>query len=204
MCCFPPDGVYTFFVRYEAKPGVSLLEMERITEEVEKFVDQIPKKEMKNYLAQIGIHQNDPNDPFTKRASHYAQIRVNLVPHSDRDREVVEIVEEFRKNVQMPKEVIRFTVVVAKSGPPQGRAISLNVFGDEFEDLKTISNRIKKELALITGVIDIQDSEVLGKKEVRILPDPIRINQSGLTVTDIATTVRAALREWWLLAYGAQ
>lgn len=189
---FPPDGIYSFFVRIDGEPGASLQEMEAFVKQVEPYIAKLPKEELQDFTAQIGLQQNDPNDPLTKRASHYAQIRVNLTPEAKRKRSVNEIVTELRDGTPKPQGAQKIVFEVAKGGPPQGRPVSLNIYGEDFAVLKKVAVRVKEELAKVTGVQDIEDSEVAGKVEVRIVPDAVKAAAVGLTVGEIAQTVRAA------------
>lgn len=189
---FPPDGIYSFFVRMEGDPGITLLEMEKRVSQIEERIRELPGQELKDFVTKIGIHQNDPNDPFTKRASHYAQIIVNLTPQTDRDRTVDEVVIDLREKIKAPRGINRLNFEVAKGGPPQGKPITINIRGDKFEDLRKIADRIKEVLGTVEGVTDIEDSEVVGKREVRILPEQTDVQRLGLTVQEVATTVRAA------------
>lgn len=189
---FPPDGIYTFFVRVDGEPGATLEEMSALLKPIEEEIRKLPQEELADYTTQIGIQQNDPNDPLTKRASHYAQIRVNLTPEQERVRKVREVVDDLRERTKTPDGVKKLNFQVAQGGPPQGRPISINIYGEDFKTLKALGAEVKKVLASVPGVQDIEDSEVIGKREVTVRPERHKISQVNLTVQDIATTVRAA------------
>jgi multidrug efflux pump subunit AcrB len=193
MVLFPPDGVYTFFIRVDGEPGATLEEMKQVVAQIEPAISQLSKVELQDFISQIGIQQNDPNDPLTKRASHYGQIRVNLTPEGTRQRAVDEVLNDVRERV--PKNIsglVRIQYEIAKGGPPQGRPISLNVLGDDFKVLRKLADSIKRELGTIDGVIDIEDSEVIGKKEIRVVPDPKSLSNVGLSVHEVSQNLRAA------------
>lgn len=189
---FPPDGIYTFFVRVDGPPGATLTEMSEMLSKVEPFISELPKDELVDYTTMIGIQQNEPNDPLTKRASHYSQILVNLTPQDNRDRTVAEIVEELRTKIGMPQGAVKINFEIAQGGPPQGRPISVNLYGDDFAVLKKLAARVKESMATVPGIQDVEDSEVIGKREIKVTPDGAKVSQVGLSVRDIATTVRAA------------
>ena len=189
---FPPEGIYSFFVRVDAPPGASLEEMTAMLAEVEPQLTQLPKGELVDYTTMVGIQQEEPADPLTKRASHYGQILVNLSPEGDRDRGVNEIVEELRQRIQKPKGATKLAFSIAQGGPPQGRPISINIYGQDFAVLRQIADKIKTVMNTVEGVQDVEDSEVIGKREVKVSPDPTLVSQAGLTNREIATTVRAA------------
>lgn len=189
---FPPDGIYTFFVRVDGEPGATLEEMSDLLKPIEEEIRKLPADELADYTTQIGIQQNDPNDPLTKRASHYAQIRVNLTPEQERTRTVKEVVDDLRERTKTPVGVKKLNFQIAQGGPPQGRPISINIYGEDFKILRALGTDVKKVLSEVPGVQDIEDSEVIGKREVTVRPDRQKISQVNLTVQEIATTVRAA------------
>lgn len=189
---FPPDGIYSFYIRVDGKPGTSLEEMERIIQKVEPFVAELPKEELRDFITQVGVQQNEPDDPFTKRASHYAQILVNLTPESERERNVTTVVDELRNKITKPEEAEKIAFEILKGGPPQGKPISINILGEDFKVLREIAEKVKAELQKVPGVTDIEDSEVIGKREIVIVPNQANLSRLGLTTMDLATTVRAA------------
>ncbi len=189
---FPPTGMNTFFVSLESNPGTELKEMERMTSQVEEFIKQnIPKSDLTNYISSVGIQQKRPNDQ-SKRGSNYAQIQVDLISSELREYETTELIKKIREKFKPPKKITHYSIDIAKRGPPQGAPISINIKGSDFAVLKQIANKLKKILTTIDGVHSIRDSELLGKRELRIIPDPVKINQAGLSVFDVAQTVQAA------------
>lgn len=189
---FPPDGVYSFFVRVEGPAGATLEEMSVMLADVEAQIKQLPEDELVDYTMMLGIQQEEPNDPLTKRASHYSQILVNLSPEGERERSVDEVVADLREKIKKPENAVKLSFSIAQGGPPQGRPISINIFGEDFNKLKEIAGEIKAVMKDVDGVVDIEDSEVVGKKEFRVIPNSKAVSQVGLTVQDVATTVRAA------------
>ncbi len=189
---FPPEGIYTFFIRVDAQPGASLNEMSSLLAQVEPEIKKLPPSELVDYTSMVGIQQEDPSDPLTKRASHYGQILVNLTPEGDRKRTVDMIVNELRERIKPPPGATKLTFSIAQGGPPQGRPISINIFGEDFTTLRNIANSVKETMKTVPGIQDIEDSEVIGKKEVTVRPIPNLVSQAGLSNSEIATTIRAA------------
>ncbi len=96
---FPADGVEIVIAKIEAKTGVSLEEMNDRIHSIEKGIHDLDKDELDNYNTRIGIHQNDPNDPFTKRGKNYAQINIYLTPEQERNRNAAEIIGYLKQKV---------------------------------------------------------------------------------------------------------
>ncbi|HRK01085.1 MAG TPA: efflux RND transporter permease subunit, partial [Oligoflexia bacterium] len=189
---FPPEGIEIFFIRAQAKVGSSLETTARLTKQLEKIVEQLPKNEVKNYITSIGIQQQDPNDPNTKRGSEYAQITVFLTPETERKRKAIEIIEAARQIGGTPKDFVRVSFERVSPGPPTGKPVSIGVRGKTYEDIMPAVKELKQLLTGVTGVTDINDSYVLGKPELRVAVNPTEAAAAGLTVAGIGTTVRAA------------
>jgi multidrug efflux pump subunit AcrB len=179
-------------VGVDGQPGATLKEMTEIMSQIEPEIESLPPNELKDYTTAVGIQQEEPNDPFTKRAPHYAQIIVNLTPEGDRERSVEEVLAALREKIKKPEGAEKIAFSMAQGGPPQGKPISINIFGEDFTILRKIADQVKEVIKSVEGTQDIEDSEVIGKREIKVIPDTDRVRQLGLSNLEIATTVRAA------------
>lgn len=188
---FPPEGIDTFFIRTETPIGTSLERHGILIKPIEEIVKKLPEEELDNFTTTIGIVQQDPNDPSTRRGSEYAQIAVFLTPESKRDRLAAEIMEELRKKVGQPDGFTKVTFNRVNPGPPTGKAVSLSIRGREYEEILPAVRDLQKILSEIEGVTDITDTYVLGKEELQIKVNPSEAAAAGLTVASVGNTVRA-------------
>ncbi|KON79052.1 efflux RND transporter permease subunit [Leptospira kirschneri] len=92
-----PGSVDIFQIKLTSQTGMSLQEMEKFTHVIETELAKISKEEIENYVTRVGIIQKDPNDPFTKRGKHYAQVMVYLTPEENRKRGTDTIISEVRE-----------------------------------------------------------------------------------------------------------
>jgi multidrug efflux pump subunit AcrB len=145
-----------------------------------------------SFLTKGGIQQQDPNDPGTRRGSEYGQIAVFLTPESQRARTVDQVIEQLRTEIGTPEGVERVTFARVNPGPPVGKAVSLSVRARTYEEIMPAVNEIKRVLGTFKGVTDIDDSYILGKKEVVLRVDAPEAAAAGLSVAQIGQTVRAA------------
>ncbi|MCB0408301.1 MAG: efflux RND transporter permease subunit, partial [Bdellovibrionales bacterium] len=189
---FPKEGTELFFIQIEAPKGSSLEKTMTLIKPIEKTVSELPKEELKDFVASVGIIQQDQTDPQTRRGSHYAQIRVALTAQNQRDRTAAEIIENLRKKIGKPEDIDSISFEEARQGPPQGRPISLNILGPDFEVLKNIGDQITDELSKIDGVVDVRSSFLPGKEEWQVIPDEKASATAGLTAQQISQSVSAA------------
>lgn len=189
---FPSDGIEQFFLRAEADTGVSITQMANLMKPLENLVADLPKGELQDFTTEVGIHQNDGDDPLTKRGSNYAQIYVELTPLQKRSRKADAIIEELKaKAVDIPG-IKRIVIEAVKGGPPQGRPVSIDIRGRDFNELNEVAARVAERLEKIDGVREIQSSFIKGKDQWTVTPRHSDTERLGLTAREIATTVRAA------------
>ncbi len=189
---FPPEGIEIFFVQVEAPTGTSLDKMAELLEPIETKILAMDPGELKDFVSILGVIQQDPMDPQTRRGSHFANLRVALTPQHLRERSALEIVDELREQIGTPQGIKRVVVEYARQGPPQGRPISLNLLGPDFKVLRELATQVQGELEKIEGVRDVQNSFIPGKTEWQILPRHQDTAMVGLTAAEIGQSIRAA------------
>ena len=189
---FPPEGVEVFMIRTQGPIGISLDGNANLIRPIESAVAKLPKSEVKNFLTTVGIHQQDPNDPNTRRGSEYAQIMVYLTPEEDRDRTAQEIIDHLRKTLPIPAGIQRLTFERINPGPPVGKPVSVGIRAEEYETILPAAKAVREIASEISGVSDVQDNYILGKEQIEITPRFDEASAAGLTVGSIGTTVRAA------------
>ena len=166
--------------------------MAELTRVVEDVVKDLPKDEMKDFITSIGIIQQDPNDPQTRRGSHFGQVQVSLTARQNRLRSVWDIIDDVKSRIGHPPQFERITFEVQKEGPPQGRTVSINLIGPDRDELANLAVKVETEMRKIQGIIDIRNSNVTGKVQWNVIPRSEDLLALGLTATDVATTVRAS------------
>jgi multidrug efflux pump subunit AcrB len=184
--------VEIFFIRTEMPNGTSLAKHATSIQPIEALVAALPKEEILNFVSNIGIQQQDPHDPFTRRGSEFAQVSVYLTPENQRNRTAGQIIEDLRQKIGKPEGIVHVTFDRLNPGPPTGKAVSLGVRGREFSEILPAVKVLREKLAEIPGVTDISDSYILGKEEVRIKVDTDKAASAGITVANVGFTTRAA------------
>ncbi len=188
---FPPEGVEIFFIKTEAPVGTSLARHSEMIKPYEDLVKSLPKNELKNFTTTIGIVQQDPNDPNTRRGSEYGQIAVFLTPETQRDRIASDIINQLREAAGESKDFEKVTFARVNPGPPTGKPVSLSVRGQNYEEILPAVKELKELLATYDGVFDVSDSYVMGKEEIRIAVDANEAAAANLSVAAVGNTVRA-------------
>lgn len=152
----------------------------------------MPDSELDIFTSSAGIVQEEPNDPNTKRGSNYGVIMIYMTPEQRRERKADMIVDDVRKNcASILKEFTKLEFSLINTGPPVGKPVQVTIKGDDFVTLNKISSEYKKYLNTIIGLKDIKDDFEDKKDEVRVIVKERTAAIAGITVFDVASTVRS-------------
>ncbi len=187
---FPSAGINYFFVRAEAPIGTPLKKANELIAPVEEIVSQISRDEMDAFVTSIGNIAEDRHDPFAGKASHLVQVAVYLKPEQDRKRSVEEIIDELRGKIKDIKGFTDLRLDKPEAGPPVGKPVEVKARGEDFGTLDKIAFEYMDYLNTIDGTSDVTWDHKPGKEEIRIKVDNNKARVAGLSIAQIAKTVR--------------
>lgn len=191
---FPSAGINYFFIRGEAPIGTPLGRTAELIAPVEDIVSKMSPEELDAYVTTIGQIQEDRQDPFSGQASNFVQITVYLTQAQDRKRDVEEIIEELRGKMGHIEgfEDLRFDT--PEAGPPVGKPVEVKIRGEDFAVLDEIAAKYMDYLRSIPGTSDVTWDNKPGKEEIRVDVDSNKAKMAGLTVGQIARTIRGVFQ----------
>ncbi|MFC1670294.1 efflux RND transporter permease subunit [Spirochaetota bacterium] len=191
----PQDKIDRFIIKAEAKTGTSLNEMNQKIGKIEKLVSSLPKKELKNFITKVGIIREQPMDPYEKNGSNYGMVVVDLNPEDERDRKADKIIEDLRGKFKKSKhDFVKVEFTYIHHGPPIGHDIDVTIKGDSFKRILQVAREYKEHLKTIPGLKDIKDNFEEGKKELKVIVDEKKASIAGISVFDVASTVRTCFK----------
>ena len=186
---FPSTAADQFFINMELESGSSLQASSDRVREVESIVSELDERELDSFVTRIGVIEAE-GPPIEKE--NYAMMVVSLTPYSSRKRTADEIVEGLRQKTKKLEGFDALRFQVDAGGPPVGRPITLRVVGSEDETRTRLAGDIADYLGTISGVKDVDRDDKLGKEQFEIQLNFEKLARSGLTVADVAQTVRIA------------
>lgn len=124
--------------------------------------------------------------------SHNASITLDFVDIADRKRSSKEILEEIRKEVQGLSGA-EFEIKEQTNGPPAGAPVSLELAGDNLDELGRLTEEIKRIIEPIQGVVDLRDNFSLSKPELIVDVDRAKASLLKLDPLTIGNTIRTAI-----------
>ena len=185
---FPTKGSDAFNIWIELPVGSSLKATSEKAAEFEKLVEVLPEDEVDAYLTRIGTQA----DIVPIEQENFAELAVKLTPYGTREREADEIVEDIREKAKGISGVSTTTFFVESGGPPVGKPVTIRVVGS-VDSLRTAyADAVFSYLEGIDGVTDPDRDDKEGKEQIEISIRHDRLSRFGLSVADIARTVRTA------------
>ncbi len=211
-----PGSVDRIQIKVETPTGTRKELTQRFLQAIGSYVGKLPKSELISFTARAGIQSKDPNDPFTKRGSHYGTLTIHLHPYRKLSSE--KVIEQLQQqtmwltksnkdqtNQASPDTVAKPAITPQyhdlkgglvslefekmQGGPPVGKPISIQIIGKDLQVLQKISQEYKKILGTIAGVIGIGDSFLPGKEEIRVKVNENIAAQAKVSVLDVATAI---------------
>jgi len=190
---FPGNVADSFFVTIELPVGSSLDATADRVAKIEELINSLPADELDSYWTLLGSQGGGLGGVTPPGESeNWALIYTTLTPFSERARNAEVIVDELREKTNKMDGFAAVRYIVEEGGPPVGRPISIRIVGSDDKIRDSLADSVSAYLATIKGVSDIDRDDKLGKEQVEIKLNYPKLSELGLTVADIAQTVRLA------------
>jgi multidrug efflux pump len=128
--------------------------------------------------------------------THMGAIYVEFVEAKDRSQDSLLTIDQLRERIGVEPGV-EIRVDREKEGPPTGSPISIEVAGEDFGVLQDLVLDMKRKIATVPGLVDLQDDFEEARPEIQFRVDRARAAQFGLDTGAIGDFLRAAI-------YGAE
>ncbi len=180
---------------------------QRVLEYIKKYEEEVPsdiegvnKREnflVKSVIAQVGQGATDPNEgPAMNNTPNKGRVTVSFVefPYR-RGIETSKVMEEIREEVQGFDADIQISVDKDPAGPPLEPPISIEVEGDNYNQLLTTAYAIRNHIyqSGVQGFDELKLDVDLGKPELPIEIDREKARAFNLSTFSIASQIRTAL-----------
>lgn len=190
---FPKEDMGRFNINFMLPMGTTVEKTNLIAQEIEKLIAKIP--EVREYVSTIGdtgmIMSDLTETAGSSSGPEFGKIIINIGYDKDRKRSQSEIIEELdSKLAEIPG--IEYSFFEVEMGPPVGRPVAIQIYGEEFEELKNISQKVEKHLKSIPGTRNVQNSFQENKPQVSIKVNRTNAAKHGITAQEITMQVMAA------------
>ncbi|XYH97126.1 efflux RND transporter permease subunit [Sorangium sp. So ce1128] len=176
----PEDDQAQFEINMRAPEGTSLTATRLIAERIADDVRRLPG--VTSTLMTVGEGE--------QQASNVAKIYVMLVDPEQRELGQLQIMQKARAEIlaKLPPE-LRVTageVQAISSGGQSSARTQVALQGPDLDRLAEYATRITEELRKVPGAVDVDNSLVVGKPELRAIIDRDRAADLGVQVADVA------------------
>lgn len=190
---FPKEDLGVFNINFELPMGTTVEKTNRIAQQIERLIARVP--EVKEYVSTIGdtgmIMSDLAETAGSSSGPEFGKIIINIGRDNERKRSQSEIIEELdSKLAEIPG--IKHSFFELEMGPPVGRPVAIQIYGEEFEELKNISQTVEKHLKSIAGTRNVQNSFQENKPQVSIKVNRTNAAKHGITAQEITMQVMAA------------
>lgn len=171
-------------IEVELPQGYNLNETAKVLKEIEDRVKQ--HDVVKHLITNLGkISDLDIG-------TNMARMDVKLVKAGEREVTLAQMISKFVKQLSdIPNA--RITVDYGSGTGPGGAPIQLFLQGQELAKLETLKDTLMKDFKDVPGLINLDHSSRSGKPELTVFPKRQKIADAGLTVQEIALTLRSAI-----------
>ena len=185
----PPFNEGSFTINVSTLPGVSFEESDRMGEQAERLLLQVP--EVKDVARKTGRAELD---------EHALGVNTSEmeVPFELRDRSKEEVMADIRSKLRTLPGVnveigqpISHRIDAMLSGTKAG--IAIKVFGPDLTTLHSIGLQIQQATRSIDGVTDLNVEQQVERPQLVIRPRRLLLDSNGITLPQFAAYVNAAL-----------
>ncbi len=123
--------------------------------------------------------------------SHTIDAVLRLVPQRERDRDVWQVAEALRRDLDQFPQIVNYSVAAGDGGGMgMGAPVQVEISGDDFDATGRVAEELVRRMEDIPGVRDINISRGPERPELRIIPDQEKMALFGLNASTVSQAIR--------------
>ena len=185
---FAFDPIRLFYVSVDMPSGSAIEATLAETQRVETAVRRhLRDGEARGVTSYAGVKWTD-TEPLYGEA--YGQVSVSLNPRSGDMRDVGEVVDAMRRDVEALPSAGKISFTQLSGGPPSQKPIKLRLLGDDITELRSAAQALKTAVEKIGGTRDVTDDDQPGRMQLVLRLDAEAVKAAGLDPASVARLVR--------------
>ncbi|UBF30636.1 efflux RND transporter permease subunit (plasmid) [Kovacikia minuta CCNUW1] len=178
--------------------GTTLEQTARVTREMGQYLATVP--EVINYQSYVGTaspynFNGLVRHYFLRSGANVADIQVNFLPKSDRNRQSHDIAKAIRPKL---KEIgdrysARIQVAEIPPGPPVLQTLVTEVYGPDYQGQIDLATQIRQLYQTTDGVVDVDWYTEAPQTDYRLVIDREKAALNGVSPTQISEALQMAL-----------
>ncbi len=187
---FPKTEPSEAVVNIRAPLGTTLEVSDKYVTSVEEFVNK-DKKKLDAVVANVGQRRGSGAASAGSSTTYLSHVVLDFPNWQNWVEKPSSIIKKLRQKLDQMVG-IEIKLAEARSGPPTGMALNLEVKGEDFNQMSEAVESIKKKIKDIPGLVDLTDDFDRSRPELKVIIDRDKASRLGLRARDIANTVRTA------------
>ena len=187
---FPKTEPSEAVVNIRAPLGTTLEVSDKYVASVEDFVNKDQKK-LDAVVANVGQRRGSGASSAGSSTTYLSHVVLDFPNWQNWIEKPSSIIKKLRQKLEQMVGV-EIKLAEARSGPPTGMALNLEVRGEEFNQMSEAVEIIKQNIKNIPGLVDLTDDFDRSRPELKVIIDRDKASRLGLRARDIANTVRTA------------
>lgn len=189
---FPNTEPSQVSISIESPAGTSLDVTNDISNIIEERLDEIPGKNDVEFISTSIGTSDDPFDMGGQGTSNKGRVAINFHEKIKREQNTFLTLEEVRESI-LGIAGADLRVAKQQMGPPVGAPVSIEISGEDYAQLASLSKTIRSKIKDIRGLVDLKDDYNTGRPEVEIIIDREKAGLFWTSTSQIASTVRAGI-----------
>ena len=185
---FAFDPIRLFYVNLDMPSGTAIDVTLRETARLEAIARRhLQPGEARGVASYAGVKWTE-TEPFYGEA--YGQVSISLNPRGADRRDVTEVVEAMRRDIESMPTVGKVSFTQLSGGPPAAKPIKLRLLGDNVSELRAAAEELKQAVSRIGGTRDVTDDDLPGRPQFVLQLDPDALKHAGIDPATAARLVR--------------
>ena len=192
----PPQDNDQLSAQVKLAQGVKLDETVKTAHYLDSlFIAKYPEFTVVSSSAGVG-DENSLASMFQETGNYIITYTMALKPQNERDRDIFQIGEELRHDIEKLAEVEKFYVDPGSSrqsaamGMGGGSKMEIKIFGESFDKTNIVAENIYNALKEIKGTKDLLISRDRDKAEMKLVLDQEKMTYFGLNTAMVAGVIR--------------
>ena len=187
---FPKTEPSEAVVNIRAPLGTTLDVSDKYVASVEEFVNKDQKK-LDAVVANVGQRRGSGASSAGSTTTYLSHLVLDFPNWQNWIEKPSSIIKKLRQKLDQMVGV-EIKLAEARSGPPTGMALNLEIRGEDFNQMSVAVEAIKQQIKNIPGLVDLTDDFDRSRPELKVIIDRNKASRLGLRARDIANTVRTA------------
>ncbi len=188
---FPEFDPRQSIINIRAPQGTNINETNRLAKICEQRIAKF-SPDFKHVVSNVGSAGGMNFGDGGAGGPHVANLTVMFYDFADRKRPSAKVVEDIHAVLgEFPGAEIK--VEKEKMGPPTGAPVTVRFIGEEFKTLQDLSERAKKMISDVPGMINLRSDFESARPEIVFRPNRIRAAQLGVNTFIIGQFLKTAV-----------